>query len=69
MKSISLLLKTLALFLYGFVSVVVCAGLWNARPGVFLSVLAGILLAANGYVIYRKAKALAAAVKEGGIVG
>lgn len=59
MKSLNFLLRVLALFIYGFISVVTCATVWNSRPGVFLSVVAGVLLATNGYVIYRKAMALA----------
>lgn len=59
-------LRTAALFLYGIITVATCAAVWNSHPSGTVAVVAGLLLLANGYVIYRKAKALEKAIKDNG---
>lgn len=66
MKSFNVLIKTIALFLYGLITVVTCAAVWDSKPKVFISVVAALLLALNGYVIFRKAKAMEKEIKENG---
>jgi hypothetical protein len=51
-------LLTCALFLYGIITVATCAAVWGAETKPVQDVIAALLLALNGYVIYRKAKAL-----------
>lgn len=67
MESYKAFLLTAALFLYGLITVATCAAVWNAETKPVLDVIAGLLLLANGYVIYRKAKALSETIKENGI--
>ena len=67
MKSITFFLYVAALFLYGIATVATCAGVWNnpdANPALY--VIAVLLLLANGYVIFRKAKAMEKTIKENG---
>lgn len=66
MRSLQILLRTALLFLYGFITVVVCSAIWNSGQKVFISVVAALLLGANAYVIYRKAKALSEDIKLNG---
>ena len=66
MKSITLFLLTAALFLYGLITVATCAAVWNAETKPALDVIAGLLLALNGYVIYRKATAMSKEIKQNG---
>jgi len=51
-------LKILAIVAYALITVITCSAVWNSRPGAFISVVALALFATNGYVIYRKVKAL-----------
>lgn len=67
MKSIKFFLLTGALFLYGIATIATCSAVWNnpnANP--VLYVIAGLLLLANAYVIYRKAMAMSKTIKENG---
>lgn len=57
-KTVIKWLKVMALTLYGVATAMTCSVVWNSKPGVFLSVVAGLLMAANAYVIYRGAKNL-----------
>lgn len=66
MKSIKFLLLTAALFFYGIITVVTCAAVWNSKPTAVVAVVAGLLLAANGYAIYRKAMAMKKTIEENG---
>lgn len=66
MKSSIAFLKVLALAAYGLATVSTCSVVWNAKSGPFLSIVASILLLANGYVIYRGAKALENEMNEKG---
>ena len=66
MKSLKFLLLTTALFLYGFITVVTCAAVWNSKPTAVAAFVAGLLLAANGYSIYRKAMAMKKTIEENG---
>lgn len=66
MKSGKFFLLTAALFLYGLITVAGCAAIWNAGLTPTLAVIAGLLLGCNGYVIFRKAKALQKDIEEGG---
>ena len=51
-------LESLALVLYELITIATCAAVWNSRPGAFISIVAVVLFATNGYIIYRKAKKL-----------
>ena len=51
-------LKILAIVAYAFATIITCSAVWNSKPGAFISVVALALFATNGYVIYRKVKAL-----------
>ena len=57
-KQIIYWLKVLALFAYGMITIITCAAVWNSFPGAFISTVAAILMAVNGYIIYRKATRL-----------
>ena len=66
MESYKAFLLTAALFLYGLTTVATCAAVWNADTKPVLDVIAGLLLALNGYVIYRRAKSMEKEIKENG---
>lgn len=66
MKSSVAFLKVLALVIYGLATIATCSVVWNTKSGPFLSVVAVILLLANGFVIYRGAKALEKEMNEKG---
>ena len=66
MKSINLFFRVSAMAIYLFATIATCATVWNSKPGVTLSIIAGLLFAANGYVIYRWAKATEKEVKDNG---
>lgn len=66
MKSSIAFLKVLALVAYGLATIATCSVVWNAKSGPFLSVVAALLLASNGFVIYRGAKALEKEMNEKG---
>lgn len=66
MKSSIAFLKVLALAAYGLATISTCSVVWNAKSGPFLSIVAALLLLANGYVIYRGAKALEKEMNEKG---
>ena len=67
MKSSKMFLLTAALFLYGIITVATCAAVWNSHPSGTVAVVAGLLLLANGYVIFRKAKAMSKDIENNGI--
>lgn len=67
MKSFDFFLNVAALFIYGIITVVTCAAVWNAETKDVLDAVAWLMLIANAYVIYRGAKALAEKIKENGI--
>lgn len=50
--------KIVCLFLYGLLTIITCAGVWNYNPEGFVKVCAGLLFAANGISIYCLAKKL-----------
>lgn len=52
---LNIALKVIALFAYGLITIGVCSSVWRAAMGPFRSILAVVILFANGYVIYRKA--------------
>lgn len=56
--------KIVCLFLYGMLTIVTCAGVWNYNPEGFVKLCAGLLLAANGVSIYCLAKKLKFPEKE-----
>ena len=67
MKSFTLFLNVAALILYGIATIATCSAVWNnpdANPALY--VIAGILFLANGYVIYRRARAMEKEIKENG---
>ena len=51
-------LEVLALILWLVATIWVCASAWNYCPETTTKVVAAVLLAANAYAFYRKAKAL-----------
>lgn len=51
-------IKILLLFIYALVTIATCAAVWNSKPDVSISIVAAILLLANGYLIYRGAKGI-----------
>lgn len=51
-------LKPLAVALYVLVTIITCAAVWNSKPGAFISIIAAVLLAVNGYIAYGAAKGL-----------
>lgn len=66
MKSFKFFMLTAALFAWGIVTVATYAWVWNSQPTATIAVVAGSLFAANGYAIFRKAKALSETIKENG---
>lgn len=66
MKSIDVFFKSFSLLLYGGITVATCAAVWNSNTSGVLAVIAALLFVANGFVIYRKAKALEKAIKDNG---
>lgn len=66
MKSITFFLLVGALVLYGILTIAVCSAVWNADTKAVLDALAGVLFAANGWVIFRKAMALSKTIKDNG---
>lgn len=46
----------LALFLWGLIAIMTSAAVWNSKPGAFLSIIAALNLAINGWCIYKRAK-------------
>ena len=55
-KDLSDFLRLAALFIYGALTIATCAAVWNSKPRAAVSVFSALLLLANAYVIYRKAK-------------
>lgn len=51
-------LKILAIFLYVAITIITCSAVWNSKPGAFISIVAVILMAVNGYIAYRYGKEL-----------
>lgn len=51
-------LKMLGLFVLALLTIIVCVGVWNAKGEAFAEVCAGLLILANGFVIWRIAKRL-----------
>ena len=67
MKSITLLLNVAVLVLYGLASIATCVAVWtnkDAKP--VLYVIAGLILLANAFVIYRRAKEMEKQIKDNG---
>ena len=58
MKDYKFWLKVLSLVAYAIATIITCSAVWNSAPGAFISLVALALFGVNGYVIYRKAKAL-----------
>lgn len=52
------LLEVLAVLMYGLLTIATCSAVWNSKPVPTLSVFAGLLMLANGFVIYRSVKEL-----------
>lgn len=48
----------LLIVMAALITIAVCSGVWNYCPEPFIKVLAGVLFAINGYIIYRFAKKL-----------
>jgi len=57
-------LKILAIIAYAIATIITCSAVWNSKPDVFISLVALALFAVNGYIVYRKAKALKDKPKE-----
>ena len=51
-------LKIAALVLWGILTIITCAGVWNANPEGFVKWCAAALLLTNGIVLWRFAKKL-----------
>lgn len=66
MKSFKMFLLVCALVIYGIITVATCAAVWNVETKHVLDVIAGLLLVANGYVIYCAAKSIEKTIKENG---
>ena len=67
MKSITLFLNVAVLVLYGLATVATCSAVWankDAKP--VLYVIAGLVLLANAFVIYRRAREMEKTIKENG---
>lgn len=67
MKSFTLFLNVAALVLYGIITAATCSAVWSdkdAKPVFY--VIAGLLLAANTYAIYRRAKEMEKQIKDNG---
>ena len=50
-KSVKQFLATLALFVWGFVAIITSASVWNAEPGAFRGIVAGVALAIHAACI------------------
>ena len=50
-KSIKQFAATLALFVWGLVAIITSASVWNAAPGAFRSIVAGVALAIHAACI------------------
>ena len=66
MKSSKMFLLVCALVIYGIITAVVCAAIWNDEASNLFDVAAGLLFAANAYAIYRAAKSIEKTIKENG---
>ena len=47
-----------ALVIWGLIAIATSCAVWNSKPGAFLSVVAALNLAINGFCIYRQATKL-----------
>lgn len=56
--NIKLGLKVLVIFLYAMCNIITCSAVWNSRPGAFISIVAAVLLAANGVITYYAVKTI-----------
>lgn len=67
MKSIKAFLLIAALFIYGLATLATCVAVWACESiPTYAHVTAGIVLALNAYVIYRKAKAYGKMFRDNG---
>lgn len=57
-KSIKQLLATIALFVWGSVAIITSASVWNAEPGAFRGIVAGVALAIHAACIIYVARKL-----------
>ena len=48
--------KVIALVIFGMLTIVVCAGVWNYCPEAWVKWAAGALFACNGFAIYKLGK-------------
>lgn len=53
-----LFLPSLALFIWALASIATSAAVWNARPGVFFSIVAAVNVICSGWGIYKAARGL-----------
>lgn len=56
MKNVKEALEVLALFAYALITIATCSAAWSSGQGTFYYVVAAVLMAVNGYIIYRKAR-------------
>ena len=53
-----LFLPSLALVIWALASIATSAAVWNARPGVFFSIVAAVNVICSGWGIYKAARGL-----------
>jgi hypothetical protein len=56
MNKIPFGIYVVALFIWGLIAIATSAAVWNSHPGTFLSIVAALNLAINGWCIYWKIK-------------
>lgn len=58
MKDYKFWLKILAVFAYVIINVITCSAVWNSAPGTFISIVALILFAVDGFIAYKAVQGL-----------
>ena len=53
MKDYKFWLKVVAIFAYVLINIITCSAVWNSAPGLFISVVALILFAVDGFIAYK----------------
>ena len=56
METLNKTIVVISLFLWGLIAIITSSAVWNSKPGAFLSIVAALNLAINGWCIYLKAK-------------
>ena len=53
MKDYKFWLKVVAIFAYVLINIITCSAVWNSKSGAFISIVALVLFAVDGFIAYK----------------